>query len=112
MAYCRRPRLSMSPCWRDCWLNRWINKLARRAVVLMNLGGPDAPSAVRPFLYNLFSDPAIIGLPAWVPLPLASLIASRRAPVAMRSYAELGGASPLLANTKAQAEALQSELGG
>ncbi len=32
----------------------------RLAVVLFNLGGPDGPQAVRPFLYNLFSDPAII----------------------------------------------------
>ncbi|MFP4229503.1 MAG: ferrochelatase, partial [Salinivenus sp.] len=29
-------------------------------VVLLNLGGPDAPEAVEPFLYNLFMDPAII----------------------------------------------------
>jgi ferrochelatase len=33
------------------------------AVVLFNLGGPDGPEAVKPFLFNLFSDPAIIGLP-------------------------------------------------
>src|ERR1700687_5879824 len=45
--------------------------MARRAVVLMNLGGPDSLSAVRPFLYNLFSDPAIIGLPAPLRLPPA-----------------------------------------
>ena len=32
------------------------------AVVLFNLGGPDGPDAVRPFLTNLFSDPAIISL--------------------------------------------------
>ena len=34
------------------------------AVVLFNLGGPDGPDAVRPFLFNLFRDPAIIGAPA------------------------------------------------
>ena len=37
--------------------------MTRRAVVLMNLGGPDRPEAVEPFLLNLFSDPAIIRLP-------------------------------------------------
>ena len=31
-------------------------------VVLLNLGGPDSPEAVRPFLYNLFSDRQIIRL--------------------------------------------------
>jgi ferrochelatase len=85
--------------------------MARRAVVLMNLGGPDSLAAVRPFLFNLFSDPAIIGLPAPLRLPLAWVIAARRAPVARRIYAQLGGASPLLANTEAQARALEEELG-
>jgi ferrochelatase len=85
--------------------------MTRRAVVLMNLGGPDAPAAVRPFLYNLFSDPAIIGLPVLLRLPLARLIASRRGNVAAEIYAHLGGASPLLANTMAQARALEAELG-
>ena len=85
--------------------------MARHAVVLMNLGGPDSPAAVRPFLYNLFSDSAIIGLPAPVRLPLARLIAWRRGAVAAEIYAHLGGASPLLANTEAQAKALEAALG-
>src|SRR6185312_2327357 len=85
--------------------------MARVAVVLMNLGGPDSLAAVRPFLYNLFSDPAIIRLPAVVRLPLAWLVARRRAPIARDIYAQLGGASPLLANTEAQARALEAELG-
>ena len=38
--------------------------MSKTAVVLFNLGGPDRPEAVRPFLTNLFSDPAIISLPA------------------------------------------------
>jgi ferrochelatase len=83
----------------------------RRAVVLMNLGGPDSPQAVRPFLYNLFSDPAIIRLPAILRHPLAWLIARRRSTVAGEIYAHLGGASPLLANTEAQARALEAVLG-
>jgi ferrochelatase len=85
--------------------------MPRHAVVLMNLGGPDSPTAVRPFLYNLFSDPAIIGLPAPLRLPLAWLIARRRCAVASEIYAHLGGASPLLANTEAQARALEAALG-
>ena len=42
------------------------------AVVLFNLGGPDSLEAVRPFLFNLFRDPAIITLPAIVRYPLAA----------------------------------------
>ena len=85
--------------------------MMRRAIVLMNLGGPDSLDAVRPFLFNLFSDPAIIGLPAALRLPLAWIVAARRAPFARRIYAHLGGGSPLLANTEAQARALEAVLG-
>ena len=85
--------------------------VSRRAVVLMNLGGPDSPEAVRPFLYNLFSDPAIIRLPAPLRLPLAALIASRRAATAREIYAQLGGASPLLANTRRRRARSKRELG-
>ena len=58
--------------------------MARVAVVLMNLGGPDSPAAVRPFLYNLFSDPAIIDLPRPLRHPFAWLIARQRSRVAPR----------------------------
>jgi ferrochelatase len=85
--------------------------MSRTAVVLMNLGGPDRPEAVRPFLFNLFSDPAILGLPKFLRLRLARLIAWRRARVATEIYRRLGGGSPLLANTLAQAKALEAALG-
>ena len=80
------------------------------AVVLFNLGGPDSLDAVRPFLENLFSDPAIISLPGLIRRPLAKLIAMRRAPVARRIYEELGGRSPILPETQRQADALKFEL--
>lgn len=83
---------------------------ARLAVVLFNLGGPDRLESVEPFLANLFSDPAIIALPGFLRRPLARLIARRRAPVARKIYAELGGGSPLLPNTLAQARALERAL--
>ncbi len=81
------------------------------AVVLFNLGGPSGPDAVRPFLFNLFSDPAIIGLPAILRVPLAHLVSRRRARVAAAIYARLGGGSPLLENTAMQARALEVALG-
>ena len=85
-------------------------KRRRVAVVLFNLGGPDGPDAVRPFLFNLFRDPAIIGAPAFVRLPLAALISTTRAPSARRNYAIMGGASPLLPETEAQSDALLARL--
>ncbi len=85
--------------------------MARRAVVLFNLGGPDSPEAIQPFLFNLFRDPAIISLPNPLRWLLAKRISAKRAPVARDIYANIGGRSPLLDLTHAQAEALQTELG-
>jgi ferrochelatase len=84
------------------------------AVVLCNLGGPDSLAAVRPFLFNLFSDPDIFRLPlGWLTQrPFASLIAWRRAPEAAHGYAAIGGKSPILEYTRAQADALQQALAG
>lgn len=80
------------------------------AVVLFNLGGPDSLDAVEPFLNNLFSDPAIISLPTFLRKPLARFIARRRAPVAREIYAKIGGRSPILEETEAQARALEQAL--
>ena len=81
------------------------------AIILFNLGGPDSPEAVQPFLKNLFSDPAIISLPSLLRLPLARFIASRRTAKAQAIYAQIGGSSPILGQTEAQARALEEALG-
>jgi ferrochelatase len=85
--------------------------MRRTAVVLLNLGGPDSLAAVRPFLLNLFEDPAIIRLPRVPRWLVARFIVRRRLAVAREIYAHLGGASPILANTEAQARALEAALG-
>lgn len=84
--------------------------MSRVAVVLFNLGGPDSLEAVRPFLFNLFRDPAIITLPAIARYPLAALISTTRNKMAQANYAIMGGRSPQLPETEAQAVALQAEL--
>ena len=80
------------------------------AVVLFNLGGPDSPDAIKPFLFNLFNDKAIISAPAPIRWLLAKWISFKRAPVAKKIYAEMGGRSPILEQTQAQAQALQDVL--
>jgi ferrochelatase len=80
------------------------------AVVLFNLGGPDGPDAVQPFLKNLFSDKAIIRAPGPIRWMLANLISASRAKSARENYAKMGGGSPLLPETEAQAKALEVEL--
>ncbi len=84
--------------------------MTRLAVVLFNLGGPDSLKAVKPFLFNLFRDRAIIDLPAAVRYPLAALISTTRERLAQANYAIMGGASPLLRETTAQAGALDAVL--
>lgn len=86
---------------------------AKKAVVLLNLGGPDNLEAVEPFLYNLFSDPDIFKLPLgfitqkW----FARAISRRRAPDSARNYAAIGGKSPILDYTQRQSKALARALG-
>jgi len=80
------------------------------AVVLFNLGGPDGPDAVRPFLFNLFRDKAIIGAPAFIRYPLAALISTTREKSAKANYAMMGGGSPLLPETQKQAVVLEASL--
>jgi ferrochelatase len=82
----------------------------RVAIVLFNLGGPDSPEAVRPFLENLFMDPAILRMPGFIRKPLGKFIARRRTKAASENYAILGGRSPLLPLTEEQGAALQGAL--
>lgn len=80
-------------------------------VLLMNMGGPGTADEIKPYLYRLFSDPYILGLPWFLRKPLARLIASRRQAKSAERYNLIGGGSPLLKETEAQARALEQVLG-
>jgi ferrochelatase len=82
------------------------------SVVLFQLGGPDSPAAVEPFLYNLFCDPDIIDFfGAWFARrPLARWIARKRAGVVREHYDAIGGYSPIRLLTERQASALEAAL--
>ena len=88
------------------------NPTRRVGVVLFQLGGPDTPQAIEPFLFNLFCDPDIIDFP-FARLgrkPLARLISSTRAKKVLHHYSAIGGASPIRRFTEQQADALQNRL--
>ncbi len=79
----------------------------------MQLGGPESLEAVEPFLANLLADPHMIALPWWLkPFQpqLARFIASKRAPKVQPLYQLIGGRSPILGHTEAQARALEAHL--
>jgi ferrochelatase len=85
------------------------------ALVALNMGGPDKPEAIEPFLRNLLSDPALVKLP--FPLSLfqksfARFAARRRLAHAKHGYDDMGGGSPLLRHTQAQAEGIARALTG
>ena len=85
---------------------------SKLGVVLLQLGGPDSREALEPFLFNLFSDPDIIDFPlAKLARPvLAKLIANRRGKHVWHHYEAIGGRSPILQFTRAQAAALEADL--
>jgi len=82
--------------------------MAKKAVLLLNLGGPDSLETIEPFLYNLFSDKDIIKLP--LQKPLAKLISKIRAKKVKERYKKIGGKSPINDITKKQAEAIEKKL--
>ncbi len=85
----------------------------RIGVLLFNLGGPETLDDVRPFLFNLFSDPDIIRLPLRaLQKPLAWLISSQRYKLSRGYYEQIGGGSPLRRITDEQARALERTLAG
>jgi ferrochelatase len=83
-----------------------------KGVALLNFGGPQAADEVEPFLFNLFNDRDVIRLPVGAALQrrFASRISRRRAPEIIEQYAAIGGGSPLVPVTMAQADALRDEL--
>ena len=94
------------------WMEPTATKRQPRVgVLLLNLGGPERIQDVKPFLYNLFSDPEIIRLPvAAMQKPFAWLISSLRSGKSQQAYRSIGGGSPLRRITKQQARELQSNL--
>lgn len=84
-------------------------------VLLLNLGGPESMKDVEGFLYNLFADPDIIRLPSFLSLlqkPIAYVIAKRRAPKSSEAYESIGGGSPIVKYTSAQASQIENKLIG
>lgn len=78
-------------------------------VLLVQLGGPERREELRPFLYELFTDPEILTIPAPFRQVLAFLIATLRAPAAAKTYERIGW-SPIRKWSRRQAELLEREL--
>lgn len=89
-----------------------IEKGDRVGVVLLNQGGPFKTSDVKPFLYNLLMDPAVIDIPVngFFRHLLSRFIAKIRSKRAAKDYEEIGGGSPVNGLTEKQSEYLKNHL--
>ncbi|MBL4886370.1 MAG: ferrochelatase [Planctomycetaceae bacterium] len=80
---------------------------SKHSVLLMDMGGPQTPAEVRPYLQRIFFDPYIIpGNPIkrWL---LSQLIASKSAAETRERYAEIGGKSNAVPNAQKLGEQLK-----
>ncbi|MBI2996715.1 MAG: ferrochelatase [Candidatus Melainabacteria bacterium] len=84
------------------------NQFKKIAVLLVNFGGPDSLSSIKPFLYSLFSDPVVLNFPALYRKSLAWLISNLRNQASSKMYKKIGPMSPLIPITYLQAEKLQA----
>jgi len=82
----------------------------KTAVLVSTMGGPKDLASVRPFLFNLFNDPSILRLPPLFRWGLAQILSRAREKKAQAIYAKMGGSSPILENTRKQAQALENRL--
>ncbi|QDX80669.1 ferrochelatase [Denitratisoma sp. DHT3] len=89
---------------------------ARTAVLLVNLGTPEAPTApaLRRYLKEFLADPRVVEIPRWAWWPiLHGIILNTRPSGSARKYAQiwLKEGSPLQVHTERQAKLLQGLLG-
>ncbi|MCO4845100.1 MAG: ferrochelatase [Sulfurovum sp.] len=80
----------------------------KRAVLLLNMGGPNNLDEVEVFLSNMFNDKRIIGAPKPIRMLIAKLITWQRKEEAKSNYAALGGKSPLVGYTQKLIERLET----
>ena len=87
----------------------------KTAVLLLNLGTPDHPTAeaVRPYLKEFLSDQRVVELPkiVWQPI-LRGLVLTLRPKKSAQAYSKiwLNEGSPLAVNTRRQTELLAQQL--
>jgi protoporphyrin/coproporphyrin ferrochelatase len=86
----------------------------KKAIILLNLGGPLDSKDIYLFLYNLFSDPLIFSLlkNEYVRNFVASIVSKRRVKNVEKIYKCIGNGSTLLINTLLQASMLETSFNG
>lgn len=82
--------------------------MARRAILFLQLGGPETLADVSGFLYRLFADPDVLRIrPALLRKGVAAAIAIGRRKTSQALYASIGGGSPIRRLTDQQAAGVE-----
>jgi len=84
----------------------------KKAIILMNMGGPNNLSEVKIFLSNMFNDKYIITAPQPIRAMIAFMITTLRTKHAQKNYELIGGKSPIVAYTQQIVEDLAKEVEG
>jgi len=82
----------------------------KRAILLMNMGGPNNLDEVKVFLNNMFNDKRVIPAPQPIRNMIAKIIIWKRLDEAKKNYAALGGKSPIVAYTQNLVASLQEKV--
>jgi ferrochelatase len=86
--------------------------LAKEAVILLNMGGPNNINEVEMFLKNMFADENILTMKSSLLRKMVGgFIVFNRVEASQEIYSELGGKSPIVGHTKKLVEKLQNKLG-
>lgn len=80
----------------------------KTAILLLNMGGPESPEEVHPYMKELFQDRELLKLPAQK--ILGRFIAWRRTPFIQERYEELGQYSPTRKLMEGQGDAIARKL--
>ncbi len=70
--------------------------MPKKAILLLNMGGPKNIEEVELFLKNMFDDPRILTMPSFMRKIVGSMIVNFRKKEAVNNYKALGGKSPIV----------------
>ena len=82
----------------------------KRAILLMNMGGPSNLDEVDVFLSNMFNDKHVINAPQPIRKIISKLITWQRSGEAKANYIRIGGKSPIQDYTKKLITSLESKV--
>lgn len=86
--------------------------MAKEAIVLLNMGGPNNLEEVEVFLTNMFNDKNIITVKSsFLRSFIAKMITFSRTEKSQEIYKQIGGKSPLVGHTKKLVQKLQNRVG-